>query len=147
MKVLVAEDESTPALFLRRTLERLGHEVVVASNGLEAWERMQDTPFRLVITDWMMPGLDGLGSAEKIRGRVDSSYTYIILLTSREGLQDRLAGLAWLRGPMTFCPNRRIRPSWRPGWQSPAGSWRCRKSWNGRTSNWPSWRRPTEPPA
>lgn len=93
MKILVADDESTPALFLRRTLERLGHEVVVASNGLEAWERLQADAFRLVITDWMMPGLDGLDLCRRIRGRGDSSYIYIILLTAREGLQDRLAGL------------------------------------------------------
>lgn len=94
MKILVADDESTPALFLRRTLERLGHDVVVTLDGLEAWDRLQEGHYRLVITDWMMPGLDGLDLCRKIRGRVDSSYTYIILLTAREGLQDRLAGLS-----------------------------------------------------
>ncbi|WP_406699983.1 diguanylate cyclase [Singulisphaera sp. Ch08] len=93
MKILVAEDESTPALFLRRTLERLGHDVVVALDGMKAWELLQQGELRLVITDWMMPGLDGLELCRKIRGQGDSAYTYIILLTAREGLQDRLAGL------------------------------------------------------
>ena len=58
MKFLIAEDDSTSALVLRRSLERLGHEVVVAADGEEAWKELADRQgeialgrFDVLITD------------------------------------------------------------------------------------------------
>jgi len=94
MKILVAEDQEPSRLVLRKTLETLGHEAFVVSSGAEAWERIIAEDWRLVITDWMMPRLDGPELCRRIRGRQGFPYTYIILLTGRDGRLDRLKGLA-----------------------------------------------------
>jgi diguanylate cyclase (GGDEF)-like protein len=93
MKILVAEDDDLSAFVLRHQLERQGHEVTVASDGSEAWRLAQDSWFPVVISDWMMPGLEGPELCRKIRGRGGQPYTYVILLTSKNSRQDRLAGL------------------------------------------------------
>src|SRR5262245_32638303 len=94
MRILVAEDQEPSGLVLRKTLETLGHEAFVVSSGAEAWERIVAEDWRLVSTDWMMPRLDGPELCRRIRGRQGSPYTYIILLTGRDGRLDRLKGLA-----------------------------------------------------
>jgi DNA-binding response OmpR family regulator len=84
MKILIAEDDPVAMKILRRALETLGHEVVAAATGTEAWEEFDRNPVRLVVSDWYMPGLDGLELCRKIRGRSKTAYTYFILLTSQE---------------------------------------------------------------
>jgi diguanylate cyclase (GGDEF)-like protein len=93
MKILIAEDQATSALHLRRTLERLGHETTVAPDGEEAWRLVQGGALPLLISDWMMPLLDGLELCRRIRSAAAERYTYIILLTSRDRKEDRLEGL------------------------------------------------------
>ena len=93
MKTLIVEDNSGAALILRRTLERVGHEVTVATDGAEAWEILQGETFPLVISDWMMPHMDGRALCRHIRAREGVPYTYVILLTSRSDREDRLEGL------------------------------------------------------
>ena len=93
MKILIAEDLPSSALLLRRLLERQGHEVVVARDGLEAWRAVETTRFPVVISDWVMPRLDGLALCRRVRRQVGRSYTYIILLTSKLGVDERLEGL------------------------------------------------------
>jgi diguanylate cyclase (GGDEF)-like protein len=83
VKILIAEDEQVPRIILRRTLEKLGHECLVARNGLEAWEIYQDTPeVDVVISDWMMPGIDGLELCRRLRAARKDGYTYFIFLTA-----------------------------------------------------------------
>lgn len=60
MKVLVAEDDFASALVLEKALKREGYEVVVSQNGRQAQERLEQEPFDLLLTDWMMPELDGV---------------------------------------------------------------------------------------
>jgi two-component system chemotaxis response regulator CheY len=93
MRLLIAEDQPASALFLRRTLERLGHEVVVTTDGNEAWQKLQEEDVSAVISDWMMPGIDGLELCRRIRRRAGLRYTYIILLTCRDRRSERLEGL------------------------------------------------------
>ena len=93
MRILLVEDEEATAALLRGTLEAMGHEVVVEVDGLRAWNRIRDHHTPLVLSDWMMPHLDGPALCRRIRGLVDTSYTYIILLTAREGRADRMEGL------------------------------------------------------
>src|SRR3954469_2193723 len=78
MRILIAEDSLTQAVDLRRRLEALGHEVVVAGDGLQAWKLIQARPERLVITDWMMPEMSGLELCRKIRTELSSRYIYTI---------------------------------------------------------------------
>ena len=93
MRILIAEDQYTSALFLRRTLERMGHEVTVAGDGEEAWDLIRGGDVPLLISDWMMPKLDGPGLCRRIRSAGGDRYTYTILLTSRESREDKLEGL------------------------------------------------------
>jgi diguanylate cyclase (GGDEF)-like protein len=93
MKVLIAEDNPSCVLPLKRTIEAMGHEAVVASDGAEAWERLRDDEISLVISDWMMPRVDGLELCRWIRARRNRPYVYIILVTGRHQREDRIAAL------------------------------------------------------
>jgi diguanylate cyclase (GGDEF)-like protein len=93
VNILIAEDDRVSALVLRRTLERAGHEVTVATDGEQAWAEFRARTYRLVISDWMMPGMDGLDLCRNIRESGADSYTYIILLTAKAQREDRLAAL------------------------------------------------------
>jgi len=84
LKILIADDEPVAAKILQRTIESCGHEVVVASNGVEAWEAFDRDPVRVIVSDWLMPGLDGLGLCQKVRERKKTPYTYFVLLTAQE---------------------------------------------------------------
>lgn len=93
MKVLIAEDDNTSRLLLETTLRKLGYEVVSTRNGTEAWEAFQAGGVHMVISDWMMPEVDGLALCRLIRGEQRSRYTYIILLTALSGKGRYLEGM------------------------------------------------------
>jgi DNA-binding response OmpR family regulator len=82
MKILIAEDDVIAEKVLRLTLQVSGHEVVTARSGTEAWEMFDRDPVRVIISDWMMPGLDGLEFCNRVRDRAQTPYTYFILLTA-----------------------------------------------------------------
>ena len=82
MKILIAEDDFVSVKVLQLTLEHEGHEVVIASNGEQAWAIHDADPVRVIVSDWMMPGMDGLDLCRKIRARPRTDYTYFILLTA-----------------------------------------------------------------
>ncbi len=82
MKILVADDDPVSVKVLEFTLAHYGHEVRVAETGVEAWEMFDADPVRVIVSDWMMPGMDGLELCQKVRGRVRTEYTYFILLTA-----------------------------------------------------------------
>ncbi|WP_022852735.1 HAMP domain-containing hybrid sensor histidine kinase/response regulator [Thermodesulfatator atlanticus] len=65
--VLLAEDNPVNQLYLKKTLQKLGLEVKVASDGLEALEMAEKHEFDLLILDILMPGIDGLEVAKKLR--------------------------------------------------------------------------------
>jgi DNA-binding response OmpR family regulator len=94
MKVLIAEDDTISRRLLEATLMRWGYEVVVASDGVEAWEALQgdDAPL-LAILDWMMPGMDGLELCRRIRKMPSSTPPYLILLTAKGRREDLVTGL------------------------------------------------------
>jgi diguanylate cyclase (GGDEF)-like protein len=93
MKVLVAEDDELLRQMLRGGLARAGYQLVTASDGLAAWDMLQREHVRLVILDWMMPGLDGPGLIRRIRAAGWPGYTYIILVTARTDARDVVEGL------------------------------------------------------
>jgi PleD family two-component response regulator len=93
MRILIADDDAFSSMLLAQTLKRLGHEVTTASDGRAAFEKYEREPFPLVITDWMMPNLDGLELCRLIRASAATSYTYIIILTVLEGKGSYLQGL------------------------------------------------------
>lgn len=93
MKILVAEDDPGSRRLVNVRLSAAGHEVIEAKDGQIAWELFQREPFQMVITDWMMPRLDGLGLIQKIRSNGHQNYTYIILLTAVDDKSKVVAGL------------------------------------------------------
>ena len=94
MRILIAEDDATCRATLAAVLKKGGHEVKETAGGLEAWEEMQkpDAP-RLVILDWIMPGIDGLEVLRRVRALRPPRPPYLILLTSRAGKDDVITGL------------------------------------------------------
>ena len=83
MKILAVEDDPVASAVLARTLEKLGHEVVTVADGGAALEALARDPVRVVVSDWDMPGLDGLELCRRVRARPGSDYVYFILLTGK----------------------------------------------------------------
>ncbi len=81
MKILVVEDDRVAGAVLGAALRALGHEPMLASDGIVGWRQFEVAPTRVVISDWMMPGFDGLELCRRIRAH-DSDYTYFIMLSS-----------------------------------------------------------------
>jgi len=93
MKILIAEDERVSRRLLESRLKKWGYDVTAAEDGAEAWEIFQQEHFPMVISDWMMPKMDGLELLEKIRSIERPGYVYTILLTARNEKEDLLAGM------------------------------------------------------
>jgi len=93
MKVLIAEDDQDSRELLSWLLQKLGYQVVAAANGKDAWEAFRKGRFRLVISDVLMPEVDGLELCRKIRRHKQSKYTYIIIITALIGKKDYLEGM------------------------------------------------------
>ena len=93
MRILIAEDDPVSRRILAATVEKLGHEVLRAEDGVEAWDLFQTQPVDVVITDWMMPRADGLDLCRRIRAEGRARYTYLVLLTALRGRERYLDGM------------------------------------------------------
>lgn len=95
MKVLIAEDSSTVRVLLEGQLKSWGYDPVSAANGKEALEILNsdDAP-RLAILDWQMPEADGVEVCRRIKEDLSRDFTYIIILSARDGEDDMVAGLS-----------------------------------------------------
>jgi two-component system cell cycle response regulator len=95
VRVLIAEDDAVSRAILRPSLEKRGHECLAAENGQVALELYRNTPeVDLVISDWMMPGIDGPSLCRLIRVDGRDAYTYFIFLTALGDKGHLLTGLA-----------------------------------------------------
>ena len=83
-EILLAEDEGVTRAVLAATLEGMGHRVRQFADGRAAWEAYDLAPARVVISDWKMPGMDGLEFCRRVRNRLGTEYTYFILVTANE---------------------------------------------------------------
>jgi DNA-binding response OmpR family regulator len=93
MKILIAEDDKDSRELLSWLLQKIGYQVVATENGREAWEAYRRGKFRLVISDLLMPDVDGLELVRRIRAHKQPKYTYIILVTALIGKKDYLDGM------------------------------------------------------
>lgn len=94
MKILVADDDVVCRTLLSGLLGKWGHEVQTATDGERAWEAITHPQApKLVILDWLMPGLDGLALCRKIRAHDQRYGTYIILVSSKGERGEMIQGL------------------------------------------------------
>jgi signal transduction histidine kinase len=88
MQTLIAEDDYISRSMLKKVLTEMGHVVIEAENGQQAWQLLQEASYRIVISDWMMPEMDGLELCKKIRNSTQKDYVYIIMLTAKDRKTD-----------------------------------------------------------
>jgi signal transduction histidine kinase len=93
MQVLIAEDDPISRRLLQTHLEKWGHVVTAAVDGGAAWRLFQADSFPLIISDWMMPVMDGPDLIRLIRGTQRPGYVYVILLTARAQKADVVQGM------------------------------------------------------
>ncbi|MFP4474613.1 MAG: ATP-binding protein [Desulfatibacillaceae bacterium] len=94
MKVFIADDSPTTRFALRKNLREWGYDVVEAADGLAAWEALsQESPPRMAVLDWMMPGMDGVEICRKLTERRGGLLIYTILLTSKTEKEDLVYAL------------------------------------------------------
>ena len=90
--VLVAEDNADMQKFIFELLKEK-YRVVCANNGKEAYEKAQDIVPDLIVTDWMMPVMDGKTCCEKLKTADATCHIPVLMLTARADQSSKLAGL------------------------------------------------------
>ncbi len=93
MKALIVDDDIDFINLLKRHLEKQNLDVLSAQSGKEALEILNNSKVQLVISDWNMPGMDGLSLCKKIRELETAGYIYVLLLSVRNKKDDILEGL------------------------------------------------------
>ena len=91
--IVVADDDAVGRELVSRVLERAGHTTVTAPDGEKAWELIQLVKPPLAVLDWDMPHLTGLDVLRRVKLTVDRTPPYVLLLTSRTDVRDRVRGL------------------------------------------------------
>jgi two-component system cell cycle response regulator len=94
LRILIAEDDTVSRMILTKAVEKSGHECLAVENGEKAWELFQNTPgVDVVISDWMMPGIDGPEFCRRVRAANSGWYTFFIFLTALGDKQHLLEGM------------------------------------------------------
>jgi putative two-component system response regulator len=93
MNILIADDDPVTLKLLSSRLCAWGHTVQQAGDGNTAWEIIRSTPIDMVISDWMMPELDGLELCRRIRALQEPGYIYLILISAQDSKADIVHGL------------------------------------------------------
>lgn len=94
MRVLIADDDATSRLVLKAMVTNLGHECLVATDGSRAWDVLQAEEVDVLLTDWMMPGVDGPELCRLVRHDVSDCYVYVVLITSFGNHDQVLEGMS-----------------------------------------------------
>jgi two-component system response regulator MprA len=90
-RILVVDDDQKLLKMLSRTLQYEGFEVATATDGREALRKVEEWQPDLIVLDWLMPGLDGIGVVERLRAARDD--TMVLMLTARDAIENRVEGL------------------------------------------------------
>jgi len=91
--ILIVEDSLTQAMRLKFILEGHGYKVTTAENGMQALELLDGAGIQTVITDWIMPEMDGVEFCKAVRKKKIPGYIFIILVTAKDSLEDLITGL------------------------------------------------------
>jgi two-component system cell cycle response regulator len=93
MRILIAEDDAVSRLILQKAVEKLGHACLIAVDGTQAWELYQQSSIDVLVSDWMMPGIDGPELCQRVRAHGSMTYTYFIFLTALRDKEYVLSGM------------------------------------------------------
>jgi len=94
MKILIAEDDRFQRTLLRKILEKWNHEVTETADGVKALSEIKKGDHSIVITDWIMPNMDGIELVRKIRSiPTKGEYIFIIIMTSKTEKEDMVKGM------------------------------------------------------
>ena len=88
-KILVVDDDSTSRRLMSHILNREGYDVATASDGVEALELMADDPAEIVITDRMMPNMDGVELLKAVRQSPMYGHIPVIIVTANSDARDQ----------------------------------------------------------
>ncbi|MGH7361594.1 MAG: response regulator transcription factor, partial [Candidatus Methylomirabilales bacterium] len=92
-KILVVDDNADNVALALAVVEAAGYTASSATDGIEALERVKESPPDLILLDVMMPRLDGMGVLQALRGNPATAQIPVIMLTARAAVADRVAGL------------------------------------------------------
>ena len=93
MKILVVEDDGVSRRLLEIVLRRLGHTVAVTSDGAEAWRALQESHFQIIISDLLLPKLDGIELCRRIRERNEADECYFMAVSLTDDRANRAGAL------------------------------------------------------
>jgi sigma-B regulation protein RsbU (phosphoserine phosphatase) len=93
LRVLIAEDDPVSLRLLETVLKREGYSVTSAADGTQALALFTVDRYQIVISDWMMPGMDGLELCRRIRSANSDDYVYFILQTAKAGKSNYHEGM------------------------------------------------------
>jgi two-component system, cell cycle response regulator len=91
--ILLAEDDPVTRMLMTRFLKKAGYEVDAVANGAEALDKMMKRYYPILVTDWEMPGMDGVALCKAVRSLQLDGYVYALLLTARDAKEHIIAGL------------------------------------------------------
>jgi diguanylate cyclase (GGDEF)-like protein len=91
--ILLAEDDPVARMLMTRFLKKAGYEVDAVSDGAEAFDKMMTRYYPILVSDWEMPGMDGIALCKAVRNMQLDGYVYALLLTARDAKEHIIAGL------------------------------------------------------
>lgn len=93
MRVLIVDDDAVSRRVLQDAVHKMGHKVVLARDGLEAWQSIERGGYDILISDWMMPEIDGLELCRRMRAREGEPFCYVLMVTHRSQAEDVVRGI------------------------------------------------------
>ena len=91
--VLLADDDKLTLNVLHDVLVEAGYDVITATDGEQAWKKLQESTFQVAILDWIMPGIEGVELCRRAHSDPKLANRYLILLTGKSKAEDVVAGL------------------------------------------------------
>ncbi len=94
MRILIVDDDATSRLLLKAIVTKFGHTCLVAEDGTTGWELLTNGGVDVLLTDWMMPGMDGPELCRRVRSEPGDRYIYIVLTTGLDHPEHILEGMS-----------------------------------------------------
>jgi response regulator RpfG family c-di-GMP phosphodiesterase/signal transduction histidine kinase len=92
-QVILVEDNTDLRMYISKMLKKFGHKVMTAADGLEGWEKVQETKPDIVISDIMMPKMDGYELVKRVKANQATMHIPVMLITAKPGLDSKIKGL------------------------------------------------------